>query len=176
MKKELKYILPSLALIFLTCFLVVYFLNLSKLPSKEQVAKVLNSYLSKLDNQNALDNERYFTSSYISQIKKEGDSFYIYALIAIDSYKADSSIVNVDTNSNLYRFTITYENKEVKVLTYDVRGDGDNYLKDQKRLFPNLIYTKLHFAENNGTLTKLHQENKKQAEEYYQNTLVSTIS
>ena len=167
MKTKLKYILPSLVIILLTILLVIYLINLSKLPSKTNVANTLNSYIANIYNENASENEYYFASSYISQIKKHGSNLYVYALIASDAYKYHTSLENTDNYADLYRFTVSYENKEIKILDYETRGDGDAFLKDQKRLFPRFIYTKLHFAEINGTLTKLHQATKTQAENFY---------
>ena len=161
-----KYFWLATLTIILGVLLVNFLLNIRSIPPKKVLKRELINYMVKEEEKNLIKNEKWFVNMEILGTKRVKNNAYVYAWVYGSSYYLEEGKIIEDQGFSIpYRYTINYQNGEVKVLKEETPGDGEDYVKDIKKLFPWTVRIRLNSNYN------LEAKNRKEAEEYFKNKL-----
>lgn len=107
---------------------------------------------------------KVFSSHEIFQ--KTDDKIYMWAYLQ-EYYKKDN-VIQQGTGWSVPAVLIIENSVEgLKILSHKVPGDGENYSKDIKSMFPDDIQKKIFDFSGTESIQKLEKSSKERAEKYF---------
>lgn len=115
------------------------------------------------------ENEKWFVSTKIYRTDKNiSGHITVYAWILAESYYMENGEIKEGSGFSIpHIFNLNKTEHGYKVLNYQIPGDGSNYAKDMRRMFPLDVYYKMSNVQYDGTIKNLMAENKNNAEKYF---------
>ncbi len=161
MKRKVFVIIFVILIIAVAVFLTSH--DILSSEKEELYYTKIYDYVANMESNNKnLNNYKTFISckKYGSKIKD--DITYVYCWIQVENFFVnDSGLVETDSGSSIpYRFTF----KNDEIVKYEIPGDGSEYSKSIRELFPLLVRSRFSKVYDDG---KLKEDILTQVEEYY---------
>lgn len=193
--KRIKKITNILIIILFILILLItsfYIIDLNRMSKNQEVLFSTwgKNYVIEVENDKILDvieenmindcqetiphllNEKCFVSEEILSIeeiqtKNYDKLYYVYSWVLKEKYYYDKNIIRDSESSIPYKFTIGKLKEKYFLVDSQKPGDGEEYEKGLKELFPLSIRNKIKNIEQNGTIKLLQRDISKQADYYY---------
>lgn len=116
-----------------------------------------------------LNNEKSFISTKTYLIHEvDYDTTIVYMWVLEETYYEDNGKIIEDSASSIpYKITVEKSDDEYLVVEVEMPGDGTNYEKDMKVLFPKSVRNDINKVHTDGTTERLHLEIEEQKDNYY---------
>lgn len=116
-----------------------------------------------------LNNEKSFISTKTYLIHEvDYDTTIVYMWILQETYYEDNGKIIEDSGSSIpYKITVEKYYDEYLVVEVEMPGDGTNYEKDMKVLFPKSVRNDMNKVHIDGTVERLQLEIEEQKDNYY---------
>ncbi|MBR2086980.1 MAG: PASTA domain-containing protein [Oscillospiraceae bacterium] len=100
--------------------------------------------------------------------KISDDRYYAYTWVLEETCSDQNGELHVQSASSYpCRFELSKENGASGVVSAEIPGDGAQYTKDLKKLFPKAVRKQIADVQNDGTIQELEEKISAQAKEYF---------
>lgn len=166
-KKKTVIILAAIVCVIGVAFGLKIPVNLQNDKIEQAIAEFIVNERENAENRIA-ENEKWFVSTKIYRTDKRiSGHITAYAWVLAESYYIENGEVKEGSGFSIpHIFNLNKTEHGYEVLNYQIPGDGSNYAKDMRRMFPLDVYNKMSNVQYDGTIKNLMAENKNNAEKY----------
>ncbi len=114
------------------------------------------------------DNEVSFVALNTYLIKETKNTFFVYTWVLQEKYYEENGEIKEDSGASIpYKFIVKKENASYIVESYTIPGDGSDYVKDMKKIFPRKVLKEMDKVYTDGTIERLSKEIENDIKLYY---------